>query len=64
MKSSNSMKKVKINTHKKARRNPSQHGRSFSNRVDVIMLLNTMFNLLIPQKELKKCRNRIYKKKN
>lgn len=56
--------KIKINTHKKARRNPSQHGRSFSNRkVDVIMLLNTMLNLLIAQKELKKYRNRIYKKK-
>lgn len=56
--------KIKINTHKKARRNPSQHGRSFSNRkVDVIMLLNTMFNLLVAQKELKKYKNKIYKKK-
>lgn len=56
--------KIKINTHKKARRNPSQHGRSFSNRkVDVIMLLNTMFNLLIVQKELKEYKNRVYKKK-
>lgn len=57
--------KIKINTHKKARRNPSQHGRSFSNRkVDAIMLLNTMFNLLIIQKELKHYKNKLYKNRN
>lgn len=57
--------KIKIDTHKKARRNPSQHGRSFSNRkIDAIMLLNTMFNLLIVQKELKYYKNKLYQKKN
>lgn len=56
--------KIKIDTHKKARRNPSQHGRSFSNRkIDAIMLLNTMFNLLIVQKKLKYYKNKLYKKK-
>ena len=56
--------KIKIDTHKKARRNPSQHGRSFSNRkIDAIMLLNTMFNLLTVQKELKYYKNKLYKKK-
>lgn len=57
--------KIKIDTHKKARRNPSQHGRSFSNRkIDAIMLLNTMFNLLTIQKELKFYKNKLYKKKS
>lgn len=56
--------KIRIDTHKKARRNPSQHGRSFSNRkIDAIMLLNTMFNLLTVQKELKYYKNKLYKKK-
>ena len=56
--------KIKIDTHKKARRNPSQHGRLFSNRkIDAIMLLNTMFNLLTVQKELKYYKNKLYKKK-
>ncbi len=57
-------KEIRINTHKKARRNPSQHGRSFSNRkVDVIMLLNTMFNLLVVRIELKQYKSKIYKNK-
>jgi len=55
---------IKISTHKKARRNPSQHGRSFSNRkIDTLMLLNTMFNLLIVQEELKFYKNKLYKNK-
>ena len=41
-------KKIKIKTNKKVRRNPSQHGKYFSNRkIDTIMLLNTVYYLLI-----------------
>lgn len=41
-------KKIKIKTNKKVRRNPSQHGKYFSNRkIDTIMLLNTIYYLLI-----------------
>lgn len=41
-------KRIKIKTNKKVRRNPSQHGRYFSNRkIDTIMLLNTVYYLLI-----------------
>lgn len=41
-------KRIKIKTNKKVRRNPSQHGKYFSNRkIDTIMLLNTIYYLLI-----------------
>lgn len=41
-------KRIKIKTNKKVRRNPSQHGKYFSNRkIDTIMLLNTVYYLLI-----------------
>lgn len=48
-------KKIKIKTKKQARRNPCQHGRSYSNRkTDAIMLLNTIYNLLVFQKNCSK----------
>lgn len=57
--------KIKINTHKKARRNPCMHGRAFSNRkIDALMLLNTMYNLLIICKELKEYKGKIAKNNN
>jgi hypothetical protein len=41
-------KRIKIKTNKKVRRNPSQHGKYFSNRkIDTIMLLNTIYYLLM-----------------
>lgn len=53
---------IKIKTHKKARRNPCQHGRKFSNRkIDVIMLLNTMFNLLMIQNKFTEYKSKLYK---
>lgn len=40
--------RISIKTNKKVRRNPCQHGQSFSNRkIDSLMLLNTMYYLLI-----------------
>lgn len=48
-------KKIKIKTKKQARKNPCQHGRSYSNRkTDAIMLLNTIYNLLVFQKNCSK----------
>ena len=41
-------KRITIGTHKKARRNPNQHGKCFANnKLDTIMLLNTMYYMLI-----------------
>ncbi len=57
--------KIRIDTHKKARRNPCMHGKTFSNRkIDALMLLNTMYNLLIICKELKEYKGKIAKKNN
>lgn len=40
--------RITIKTNKKVRRNPSQHGQYFSNKkIDSLMLLNTIYNLLI-----------------
>lgn len=53
-------KKIVIKTNKKVRRNPSQHGRYFSNRrIDTIMLLNTIYYLLIVMDKYKKYVGRI-----
>lgn len=58
-------KKIKIETKKQARRNPCQHGRAYSNRkTDAIMLLNTIYNLLVFQKNCSKYeKSLIYVKK-
>lgn len=41
-------RRITIETNKKIRRNPSQHGQYFSNKkIDSLMLLNTIYNLLI-----------------
>lgn len=45
---------ININTNKKVRRNPNQHGQAYSNKkIDTIMLLNTLYYLAITQKELR-----------
>lgn len=45
--------KISIKTNKKTRRNPSSHGRSYSNKkIDCIMLMNTIYYLLLLQNEL------------
>ena len=42
---------IEISTNKKARRNPSQHVRFYSDRrIDSIMLMNTIYNLLLFQR--------------
>ena len=47
-------KRIRIKTNKKVRRNPSQHGRAFSNKkIDTIMLLNTIYYLLIVMENYK-----------
>lgn len=58
-------KRIKLKTKKKARRNPCQHGRSYSNRkTDAIMLLNTIYNLLLLQNNCYEYKNTIiYNKK-
>lgn len=57
--------KIKIKTNKKVRRNPSQHGQSFSNRkIDTIMLLNTIYYLLIIMEEYKQYIGKIIYVKN
>ena len=57
--------KIEIKTNKKARRNPCQHGRSYSNRkIDAIMLLNTIYNLLIAQKVGLKYKDKLKYKSN
>lgn len=41
-------RRITIETNKKIRRNPSQHGQYFSNKkIDSLMLLNTIYNQLI-----------------
>lgn len=46
-------KRIVIKTNKKSRRNPTSHGKSYSNKkIDTIMLLNIVYYLLIIQKEL------------
>lgn len=56
--------RIKIETNKKSRRNPTSHGRYYTNKkIDAIMLMNTIFYLLVVQNKLKKYRNRIYKDK-
>ena len=55
--------KISINTNKKSRRNPIAHGKSYSyKKIDVIMLTNTLYYLLIIQNELKEYKNSLYKK--
>ena len=55
--------KISINTNKKSRRNPIAHGKSYSyKKIDVIMLANTLYYLLVIQNELKKYKNSLYKK--
>lgn len=54
--------KISINTNKKSRRNPISHGKSYSHKkIDTIMLLNTLYYLLVIQKELKEYRNSLYR---
>lgn len=56
--------RIKIETNKKSRRNPTSHGRYYTNKkIDAIMLMNTIFYLLVVQNKLKKYKNRIYKDK-
>lgn len=58
-------KQIKFKTKKQARRNPCQHGRSYSNRkTDAIMLLNTIYNLLLFQKNCSKYKGTLIYKKN
>lgn len=58
-------KKIKIKTNKKIRRNPSQHGQSFSNRkIDALMLLNTVYYLLITMENYKQYIGKIIYVKN
>ncbi|MCX8075234.1 MAG: hypothetical protein N2749_06605 [Clostridia bacterium] len=55
--------KIKINTSKKVRRNPNQHGQLYTNRkMDCIMLLNTLYYLTTIQNKLRKYKSSIYKK--
>ena len=52
--------KIVINTNKKTRRNPCQHGQAFSNRkIDTLMLLNTMYYLLFFRTELKQYKGKL-----
>ena len=54
-------KKIDIKTHKKSRRHPSAHGKSYSNkRIDTVMLLNTFYYLLILKESLKQYKNCLY----
>ena len=53
--------KISIKTNKKARRNPSAHGKSYSNKkIDNIMLMNTLYYLLDKKYELNKYKNSLY----
>ncbi len=52
--------KIKISTSKKIRRNLCQHGRSYSNKkIDTIMLLNTVYNMLILRKYTDTYKNKL-----
>ena len=58
-------KRIKVKTNKKVRRNPSQHGQSFSNRkIDTIMLLNTTYYLLIVMESYRQYLGKIIYVKN
>ncbi len=51
---------IKISTSKKIRRNLCQHGRSYSNKkIDTIMLLNTVYNMLVLRKYTAKYKNKL-----
>jgi len=53
--------KISIKTNKKTRRNPSTHGKSYSNKkIDSIMLMNTLYYLLDKKDELSKYKNSLY----
>lgn len=53
-------KKITINTHKTTRRHTNQHGKKFDNKkLDTIMLLNTLYYMLIVQKEYAKYKNKV-----
>ena len=53
--------KISIKTNKKARRHPSAHGKSYSNKkIDSIMLMNTLYYLLDKKDELSKYKNSLY----
>lgn len=53
--------KISIKTNKKTRRNPSAHGKSYSNKkIDNIMLMNTLYYLLDKKNELSKYKNSLY----
>ena len=46
--------KGSIHTHKKARRHTFAHGKLYSNdKIDALMLLNTLYYILLVQQELK-----------
>ena len=57
--------RITIKTNKKVRRNPSQHGQYFSNKkIDSLMLLNTIYNLLIISENYKQYLGKIIYVKN
>lgn len=54
-------KRIDLGTNKKIRRHPNQHGQSYSNqRIDTIMLLNTVYYLIIVQEILYKYKSKLY----
>lgn len=55
---------LKINTNKKFRRHPVEHGKLFNNKkIDVIMLMNTLYYIILVQGKLQNYKNKLgYKK--
>lgn len=56
---------IEIKTNKTFRRHTSNHGFQFSNkRIDTLLLLNTLYEVLLLEKELKYFKNSLERKKN
>ena len=53
-------KRISISTHKKTRRSTNQHGKKFvNNKLDTIMLLNTIYYLLLITKNFSQYKGRV-----
>ena len=51
---------LKINTNKKFRRHPVEHGKLFNNKkIDVIMLMNTLYYIILIQGKLQNYKNKL-----